>query len=151
MAPLQKRAWVGLLLGIIWAIVTVIVFITGGGVDAFTEEYSFRLIMDALFVGWLIIYVILMASLLSLRRSTKGKVNVDERDKAILDRAPIVQLWAVLISLVAWVIGLTEGYWNRGAVPIMYLYIIFFSSLVVSTIAQSLGILIGYRRTERYG
>jgi len=105
--------------------------------------------MDALFIGWLIVYAVLMASILRFRRSGKGKVSVDERDIAILNRAPIIQLWAIIISLIVWAIGLTEAYWDQGTVPIMYMFIIFFSSLVVSTLAQSLGILIGYWRMNR--
>ncbi len=151
MAPLQKRAWYGLAIGVLWAIAIVVVFITRGGVTAFNEDASFRLLMDALYVGWLVVYALLMKSLLSLRRSGKGKVAVDERDRAILDRAPLVQLWAVIISLVAWTIGLTEIYHRGGQVPVTYMYLIFFSSIIISTIAQSLGILIGYWRIDRYG
>jgi hypothetical protein len=147
MAPLQKRALIGLVLGIAWAVATVIVFINGGGVDAFTEDSSFRLLMDGLFVGWLVVYAVLMASILRFGRTAKGAVVVDERDRAILHRAPLTQLWAVIITLVAWAIALTEVYWDQGAVPIMYMYIIFFSSLIVSTLAQSVGILFGYWRS----
>ena len=76
---------------------------------------------------------------------------MDERDLAIMRRAPLIQLWAVLLSLIAWAISLTEVYWNEGAVPTMFLYLILFSSLIVSTIAQSLGIFIGYWRMNRNG
>lgn len=149
MAPLQKRAWWGLIIGILWSAATIAVFTTGGGVDEFTENQSFRIVMDVLFIGWIIVYAILMAPILRFRRSGKGKVSVDERDIVILNRAPIIQLWAIIISLVVWAIGLTEAYWDQGTVPIMYMFIIFFSSLVVSTLAQSLGILIGYWRMNR--
>ena len=149
MAPLQKRAWWGLIIGILWAAATIAVFTTGGGVDEFTENQSFRIVMDVLFIGWIIVYAILMAPILRFHRSGKGKVSVDERDIVILNRAPIIQLWAIIISLVVWAIGLTEAYWDQRAVPIMYMYIIFFSSLVISTLAQSLGILVGYWRMDR--
>jgi L-asparagine transporter-like permease len=151
MAPLQKRAWWGLTLGILWAAATIVVFITGGGVDEFTKNQTFRIVIDALFIGWLIVYAVLMASILRFRRSGKGTVAIDERDRAILHRAPLIQLWAVILVLLVWAISLTEIYWDQGAVPIMYMYIIFFSSLVVSTLAQSLGILIGYWRMDRHG
>ena len=140
-----------MIIGVLWAAVTIVVFITGGGVDEFTKTQSFRIVIDALFIGWLIVYAIMMKSILGLRKPRKDKVAVDERDMAILNKAPLVQLWAVIILLVVWAIGLTETYWDEGAVPIMYMYLIFFSSLVVSTIAQSLGILIGYWRMERHG
>ena len=151
MAPLQKRAWWGLAIGVLWAAAIAVVFITKGGVTAFNEDASFRLLIDALYVGWLVVYALLMKSLLSLRRSGKDKVAVDERDRAILDRAPLIQLWAVIISLVAWTIGLTEIYHRDGQVPVTYMYLIFFSSIVIGTVSQSLGILIGYWRIDRYG
>ena len=148
MAPLQKRALYGLILGVLWTAAIIVVFTTGGGINEFTENQSFRLIMDAIFVGGLLAYLALTAS---LGRTKKGEVKMDERDLAIMRRAPLIQLWAVLLSLVAWAISLTEVYWNEGAVPTMFLYLIFFSSLIVSTIAQSLGVFIGYWRMNRNG
>ena len=78
-------------------------------------------------------------------RSGRG-VDVDERDLAILRRAPQVQLIAVMLTLVGWVIGLTETYWEQGSIPIMWPYIMMMTTLLVSTLAQALGVLIGYRR-----
>jgi hypothetical protein len=63
-----------------------------------------------------------------------------------MERAPRVQFLAVLFSLVAWVIVLTEAFREQGQVPIIYLTLIMISTLIISTIAQSLGILIGYWR-----
>ena len=148
MAPLQKRALYGLILGVLWTAAIIVVFITGGGINEFTENQSFRLIMDAIFIGGLLTY---LALTVSFARTKKGEVKMDERDLAIMRRAPLIQLWAVLLSLVAWTIGLTEGYSSEGVVPMMYLYLIFFSGLMVSTIAQSLGVLIGYWRMNRNG
>ena len=148
MAPLQKRALYGLVLGVLWTAAIIVVFTIGGGINEFTENQSFRLIMDAIFIGGLLAY---LALTVSLTRTKKGEVKMDERDLAIMRRAPLIQVWAVLLSLVAWAISLTEVYWNEGAVPIMFLYLILFSSLIVSTIAQSLGIFIGYWRMKRNG
>jgi len=44
---------------------------------------------------------------------------------------------------------LPEAYRDAGQVPVIFLFLIFMSSLIVSMIAQSVGILIGYRRMER--
>jgi len=71
--------------------------------------------------------------------------HVDERDKLILGKAPRFQWLAVIFSLVAWVIALSERYHDEG-VPVVFLYLIFMSVLIVSMIAQAVGILIGYRR-----
>ena len=138
MAPLQKRALYGLAFGVVWAVAMIVVFIAKGGVGTFSEDQGFRLIVDGLWIGGLIFYGLLM---FTLRR----KNQIDERDRLILGRAPVVQLWAVIFSLVIWTIVLTETYWDQGIPPI-FMYIIFIATLVVSTVAQSIGILIGYWR-----
>jgi len=137
MAPLQKRALYGLAFGVIWTVAIIVVFIFKGGVSTFNEDQGFRLIIDGIWVVGIVLYGILMHTLLRKRS------QVDERDRLILGRAPLVQLWAVILSLVVWTIVLTEIYWDQGIPPIfMYLVLIF--TLVVSTVAQSIGILIGY-------
>jgi hypothetical protein len=138
MTPLQKRALYGLAFGVVWAVAIIVVFIVKGGVSTFSEDLGFRLIVDGLWIGGLIFYGILM---LTLRKQRQ----VDERDRLILDRAPVVQLWAVIFSLVIWTIVLTESYWDQGIPPI-FMYIVFMATLIVSTVAQSIGILIGYWR-----
>ena len=141
MAPLQKRALYGLAFGVIWAVAVIVVFIVKGGVSTFSEDQGFRLIIDGLWIGGLIFYAILM---LTLRKQTQ----VDERDRLILGRAPVVQLWAVILSLVIWTIVLTEIYWDLGIPPI-FMYLVFMSALIVSAVGQSIGILIGYWRMGR--
>ncbi|HUU64562.1 MAG TPA: hypothetical protein VMW37_00460 [Dehalococcoidales bacterium] len=141
MAPLQKRALYGLAFGVVWAVAIIVVFIVKGGVSTFSEDQGFRLIIDGLWVGGLIFYGILM---LTLRKQSQ----VDERDRLILGRAPVVQLWAVIFSLVIWTIVLTESYWDQGIPPI-FMYLVFMSTLIVSAVAQSIGILIGYWRMGR--
>ncbi len=144
MAPLQKRAFYGLIFGIAWVIVMVAVFILKGGANAFDEDKSFRLIMDGIWVGGLIVYLALFYTILR-----KPKL-VDERDKLIYDRSPRTQWLAVIFALVAWVIGLSEGFHGQG-VPTVYLYLMFFTILSVSSIAGSIGILVGYWRMNRNG
>ena len=141
MAPLQKRALYGLVFGVVWAVAIIVVFIVKGGVSTFSEDLGFRLIIDGLWIGGLIFYGILMFTL-------RKRSQVDERDRLILGRAPAVQLWAVILSLVIWTIVLTEIYWDQGIPPI-FMYFVFMSILIVSAVAQSIGILIGYWRMER--
>jgi hypothetical protein len=99
------------------------------------------LIIDGLWIGGLVVYLILFETI--LRRPG----YVDERDKLILDKAPRFQWLAVIFSLVAWVIALSESYHDEG-VPVVFLYLIFMSVLIVSMIGQAIGILIGYRRMK---
>ncbi|RJQ39776.1 MAG: hypothetical protein C4555_02590 [Dehalococcoidia bacterium] len=144
MAPLQKRAFYGLIFGIAWIIVIIVVFILKGGAAAFDADRTFRLIMDAIWIGGLIVYLVLFYPILR-------KLNlVDERDKLIYDRSPRTQWLAVIFTLVAWVIGLTEAFRSQG-VPSVYLYLMFFTILCVSAVAQSIGILVGYWRINRDG
>ncbi|MFC1925930.1 DUF2178 domain-containing protein [Chloroflexota bacterium] len=139
MAPLQKRAFYSLVVGLVLAVALTVVFIIKG-VDNFDEDLSFRIIVYALWVGVPLAYLIAVD--LTLRRPEQ----VDERDKLIRERAPKVQFLAVLFSLAAWVIVLTEVFGNEGELPVIYLTLIMISTLIISTIALSAGILIGYWR-----
>ena len=143
MAPLQKRVWYGLAVGVVFAVAGLVVFILKGGISTFDEDAGFRLIIDGLWIGGLIANLIIMN--LALRKPSL----VDERDRLIMDRAPRVQWLAVVFSLVAWVIVLNEVYRETNLIPSVYLYLIFISILIVSTLAQCLGILIGYWRMDR--
>ncbi len=145
MAPLQKRAWYGLAIGLVFAIALLLVFMVKGGISTFTEDTGFRVIISVLWVGGL------AANLILVNLTLRKPGLVDERDRLIMDRAPRVQWLAVIFSLVAWTITLTEVYWEQGEIPVIFLYLIFMSILIVGTLAQSLGILIGYWRANRYG
>ena len=68
-----------------------------------------------------------------------------------MERSSRIQWLAVIFSLVAWTISLTEVYREQGQVPIAFLNLIFVSILIISVLAQSLGILIGYWRMNRNG
>ncbi|MFC1940754.1 hypothetical protein ACFLXO_08785 [Chloroflexota bacterium] len=143
MAPLQKRALYSLGIGIALAIALIVVIIVKGDVTTFDEDLGFRLIVYAVWVGVPLAYLIVVN--LTLRKPEQ----LDERDKLIMGRAPQVQLLAVIFSLVAWVIVLTEVFHDQGQVPVIYLTFIMISTLIISTLAQSLGILIGYWRMGR--
>jgi hypothetical protein len=144
MAPLQKRALYGLVFGIIWAIALVVVFIWKGGAEAFDENAGFRIIIDVIWIGGLVLYLILFQT---LRRPQQ----LDERDKSILEQSVRTQWLAVILSQVAWIIALAEAYYAKGGVPVIFLYLMFIFTLVVSTVAQTAGILIGYWRMNRHG
>ena len=141
MAPLQRRASYGLVLGVVWAITIVVVFIVNDGVNTFGEDTESSLILIGLFAGGLI------ANSLVMRKPGQ----VDERDKLIMDRAPKVQLWAVFIALVVWSHSLTQFYWDEGQIPVGFPYLILNSLFIVNVLAQSGGILIGYWRSDSNG
>jgi hypothetical protein len=139
MAPLQKRALYSLLIGLVMAIALIVVFFTRD-INTFDTDLGFRLIVYALWVG------VPLAYLIVVNLTLKKQGQIDERDKMIMERAPRIQFLAILFSLTAWVIALTEAYSDQGQVPVVFLMLIMISILIIGTLSQSLGILIGYWR-----
>ena len=143
MAPMQKRAWWGLALGGAFAVAFAVVFAGAGGIEEFDRNTTFRLTIDVLMLGALVV------NLVVINIPIRNRELADERDIVIFERAPRVQWMAVIFTLVGWTIGLTEYYHATHLVPSTWLYVVFMSVLIISTLAQSLGILIGYRRMAR--
>ncbi len=86
--------------------------------------------MYAVLIGVPLIYLIFVN--LTLRKPTQ----IDEHDRLILERFSRAQWLAVVLSLVAWTITLTEIYRDQGQVPIAFLNLIFISTLIISTLAH---------------
>ena len=145
MAPLQKRAIFSLVAGVIIAAVVITILLMQGDVTTFDDTLNTRMLMYAAIVGVPLIYLILVN--ISLRKPTQ----IDERDRLILDKSRTVQWFAVILSLAAWTISLTEVFHNEGQLPVEYLNLIFMSILIVSPLAQSLGIILGYWGMNRNG
>jgi len=145
MAPLQKRALYSFVIGLVLTTVLIVVFVAQGDITAFERDLNLRLIMYAVLVGVPLIYLILVN--LTLRKPTQ----LDERDRLIIERSSRAQWLTVIFTLVAWTIALTEIYQEQGQVPIAFLKLIFTSTLIISTLAQSLGILVGYWEMNRNG
>jgi hypothetical protein len=143
MAPLQKRAWWGFGVGLVFAIAFTLVFIFMGGIKTFDTNQGFRIIIDVLWVGGLV------ANLAIVNTIVLRPGMVDERDSRVMEKAPLIQWLAVIFTLLAWMLVLNEVYQSTGLIPAVYLYVIFMSVLIVSTLAQCLGIVIGYWRIDR--
>jgi hypothetical protein len=145
MAPLQKRALYSFVVGLVLTIALIVVLVLQGDMTAFERDLNPRLLMYTVLVGVPLIYLILVN--LTLRKPTQ----VDERDRLIVGRSSRVQWLAVIFTLVAWTVALTEIYRDQGQVPVVFLNLIFMSALIVSALAQSLGILVGYWNMNRNG
>jgi len=145
MAPLQKRALYSFVIGLVLTIVLIVVLVAQGDITAFERDLKLRLVMYAVLIGVPLIYLILVN--LTLRKPTQ----LDERDRRIIERSSWAQWLAVIFTLVAWTIALTEIYRDQGQVPIAFLKLIFMSTLIIGTLAQSLGILVGYWEMNRNG
>ena len=145
MAPLQKRALYSLAVGIVLAAAVIVVLVIQGDVPAFFDDLNSRLVLYAAVIGVPLIYLILVN--ISLRKPTQ----LDERDKLIIDKSRTVQWFFVILSLAAWTIGLTEVYSDTRQIPVEYLNLIMMSILIISPLAQSLGIVAGYWSMNRNG
>jgi len=130
---LQRNAWLGVAVGVA-ALGTIAVLI--------------RLAILALFIGALVVCAILLSASAAAR---KKKSRFDERDRQVLAQAGTYQIGFVLISLAIWLVALGERFHAEGAVPMVYLYLMFGSIVMISFIGQAAGILLGYWFGERFG
>lgn len=141
MTALETLGWVGVAVtGVLGAGLGILVAIVG--VTDFQEDDTAR------FIFWLMLIVgigVWAAAWAALRRRTGGVV-ADERDRAILARSFSVESMVVLVSLVVWTVTLTEAFWDEGAVPVAYLQLLFWTTLIGGAMGRSLGIVLGYRR-----
>ena len=140
MAPLQKRAWYSFAIGLVFTIAIIVVFIVKGGIATFNEDQSYRIIVNVLWIG------ALLASLLMTGITFRKPGQLDERDKLIMVKAQKIQLYSIMFSLVAWVVSLPEIYHTEGQIPVAFIYLIYMSVLLVMSLSQSIGVLIGYWR-----
>jgi hypothetical protein len=145
MAPLQKKALYSLVIGLVLAIALVLILVIQGDITSFENNQNLRLIIYAVLIGVPLAYLLLVNS--TLRKPGQ----VDERDRLIILRSSRAQWLAVIFSLAAWTITLTEVYRDQGQVPIAFLNLIFVSILIIGVLAQSLGILLGYWSMNRDG
>jgi hypothetical protein len=145
MAPLQKRALYSFIIGLALTITLIAVLVAQGDITAFDRNPNVRLVMYAVLIGVPLVYLILVN--LTLRKPRQ----VDERDRLIIERPSRAQWLAVIFALVTWTIALTEIYHDERQVPVAFLTLIFVSVLIISPLAQSLGILLGYWRMNRNG
>jgi hypothetical protein len=145
MTPQQKRAWYGLAIGIIWTLAMVALFVIKGA-TAFDEDTGMRFTAYAIFAAGVLAYVA-MLYVTGWRMRREG-VIMDERDRLILRKVPVYQMFAVLLTLAAWMIGLTEVYWDKGQIPIVFPNLMFYSAIVVNIVFASAGTLIAYWRTK---
>jgi hypothetical protein len=143
MAPLQKRALYSLIIELVFTVVFIAVLLAQGDVTAFESNENLRLVLYAVLVGVPLVYLALVNSI------TYDSRKVDERDRLVIAKSGRAQWMAVIFTLAAWTITLTEVYHEQGSVPVAYLNLLFFSTLIISTLAQSLGILLGYRSANR--
>jgi len=114
------------------------------GVDRTELDASVRIGFELVLVAILGVFLVMTIRISGWLRREDG--TVDERDLRILGGSHGVASAAILLTLAIWQIVLVERYHAIGQIPVSYLYMIFWSCVVVGLVAMPLGILIGYRR-----
>ncbi|HJP31015.1 MAG TPA: hypothetical protein QGF95_10715 [Candidatus Latescibacteria bacterium] len=147
MTRLQRRAWWSLALSLVFTGALVLLFTTRG-VQAYDSDSSLRFLVYGLFICPLLANLLIDPFGLPDR---DGSGQSDERDVRVLERAPRVQSVAMILTLAVWMICLSLGYHDTGAIPMIFIYLIFFSALLANGLGLSLGIILGYRKMVRYG
>ncbi len=145
MTPQQKRAWYGLAIGIVWSLALVAVFIAKGA-TAFDEDAGMRVMVYGLFIAGVLAYVAMLY--ITGWRMRKEGVLMDERDRLILRKVPVYQMFAVLFTLAGWAIALSEVYHNERQVPVVFTWLMFYSAIIVNIVFASAGTLIAYWRAR---
>jgi hypothetical protein len=141
---LERLARWSLAIGLFLVAAAGVVIAAVGPIRYFDDDTA-RLAVTGLLVASL--FVLAAPSARAGVGTIRGDENLDERDRAILARAPAGQAGAMLVVLAVWVIALQETYRDAAGIPDVYLYLIFWSCLLVSLVASNAGILLGYRRS----
>jgi hypothetical protein len=114
------------------------------GAQVFWDNDHVRITVTGLLVAALAVFAICLSRVALWMSRADGVL--DERDRAILATAPAGQGPAIIVTIAAWMIGLIEAYRSTHLIPSVYLYLIFWSCLMVNVLAHLAGIMIGYRR-----
>ncbi|MCG6957546.1 MAG: hypothetical protein LJF04_16270 [Gemmatimonadetes bacterium] len=141
--PLQRISRWGIGLSVLLAAAAVSLVLVNGA-EATFESDALRITFTLLLLA---IIVVVGATTIWLRAQvSRGGGLLDERDREILGRAPAAQVAGMLVTLAIWIVGLAEHFHDSGVVPVFYLYLVFWSVVVVDLVGLPVGVLIGYRR-----
>lgn len=142
--PMQKVARWSIGIGALLA-ATAAALVVANGARATFESDTLRLTFTLILVA--VLGVVGAATVWLRRQVTREDGLLDERDRTILGRAPAAQAIGMVVTLAIWTVGLAEHFHDAGAVPVFYLYLVFWSCVVVDLLALPVGILLGYRRS----
>jgi hypothetical protein len=140
---LQRVARVGLALGILPALAAGWLVYRYGAQMIYDDD-GLRTVFTLCLLAIIVVFLVVTARLKMLVGRPNGAL--DERDRAILSRAPAWQHGLMFVTLAAWSTSLIVRFRADGAVPMVYIYLIFWSCWAASLLALPLGILIGYRK-----
>lgn len=141
--PLQRLARLGLALTLICFSVAAGIVIAYGP-QVYWDDDQVRLTAMGFMLAGLAAFAFVGARAGLWMKTDDGQL--DERDRAILSGASSGQSGAILVTLAVWQIALAETFRAAGAVPIVFLYLMFWSCMMMTILAWLSGIVIGYRR-----
>jgi hypothetical protein len=142
--PLQRTSRLSLGAGLVLAAFACGV-VAVHGPEATMADDDVRLLFTALLMA---VLVVLGGAAIRLKiQAGRDGGALDERDRAIMDRAPAVQGAGTILTLAVWVVGLMVRFRDAGAVPMAYVILLFWSCLVIHLLGLPVGILVGYRRS----
>lgn len=144
MTSLQRRAWWAFGLGLAFA-VAIVALVAPNGVVEYSNDDSLRMTVVLLVMASIAVYLTMLGPT-ALRF---GREDVDERDLKVMALAPTFQAGAMLVTVVAWTIYLTEEFRGVG-IPTEYMYPLFGTVFLVFMLAHSAGILISYGFSRRH-
>lgn len=147
MTRLQKSAWWGLLFGTAALAITA-ALLNRFGVDEYWNNDNFRLIVAGIFIAGLAGCAAFLAAAVKTGRASAG---LDERDRGVLARSGTYQTIFIILTMAIWLVSLGEKFHDAGAIPMVYLYLMFGSVILSNFIGQFTGILLGYKLGERFG
>ena len=142
--PLQRLARLGFALTLACFAVAVGIVVVRGPQEYWDNDRVRLTAMGCVLAG-LAVFAVVGARAGLLAKNDDGQL--DERDRMILYGASSGQAGAMLVTLAVWGVALAETYHAAGAVPVVFLYLIFWSCLMMSVLAWFGGIVIGYRRS----
>lgn len=141
---LQRLARRSLVVGML-LIAVAVAAVLRAGVDTFYHDDATRVTVTLLMLAALVVLAGFGMRAQGLAR--KPGSPLDERDVAILDRAPLLEGTAMMVTLALWVVGLQQTFWSAGAVPLVWLYLVMWSMLLLKALVLPMGVLLGYRRS----
>lgn len=142
--PLERLARQILMLGLLLVILAGAIVVWAGA-ERFYQDDTIRITVTLLLMAALLVVAGFAFRASHWARQRTGPL--DERDRAILEHAPAIEGGPMIVALALWVVGLQQTFWGAGAVPLVYLYLVFWSVLMVKAMALPVGVLIGYRRS----
>ncbi len=147
MPRLQKRALVSFLLGAATLGLISAILMKYGAAEYWAND-DLRLTVVLIFLAGMAMYVGTL--LVMVNPLSSAGAGLDERDRKVLAQASAVQSAMVLVALAIWTTALGQWFHEEGAVPMVYMYLIFGTVVLVNWIGHAAGIVLGYWMGSRF-